>query len=134
MRTAALLHKATRQDPTVLDAPSLVAEMATGGGTEVLGLEDQIGSLEVGKQADLILIDLNQPHLTPLYHPFSHLVYAACGADVDTVFIAGRMVMRHRRLLTMDWEEIRNQVVRIGRQIRRLRTWVPRAWEPAPLS
>ena len=68
----------------------------------------------------MILVDLNQPHLTPLYHPFSHLVYAASGADVDTVFIAGQMVMRQRRLLTLDWEEIRERVVKITAEIRML--------------
>ncbi len=117
MGTAARLHKVHRLDPTLLGAHS-VLEMATRKAAEVLGLEKEIGSLEVGKQADLILIDLNQPHLTPLYHPFSHLVYAASGADVDTVFIAGQMVMRQRRLLTLDWEEIRERVVAISREIR----------------
>ena len=103
--------------PPSLGAHS-VLEMATLKAAEVLGLEKEIGSLEVGKQADLILIDLNQPHLTPLYHPFSHLVYAASGADVDTVFIAGQMIMRQRRLLTLDWEEIRERVAAISREIR----------------
>ena len=117
MGSAARLHKVSRLDPAWPAARTMV-ELATVKAAEVLGLEKEIGSLEVGKQADLILLDLNQPHLTPLYHPFSHLVYAASGADVDTVFIAGQMVMRQRRLLTLDWEEIRDRVVKIGRQIR----------------
>jgi 5-methylthioadenosine/S-adenosylhomocysteine deaminase len=117
MGSAARLHKVTRLDPTMPSA-LLVVEMATVQAAGVLGLEKEIGSLEVGKQADLILLNLDQPHLTPLYHPLSHLVYAASGADVDTVFIAGQMVMRQRRLLTLDWEEIRDRVVKIGRQIR----------------
>jgi 5-methylthioadenosine/S-adenosylhomocysteine deaminase len=117
MGTAARLHKVQGLDPTLLDAQS-VLKMATLEAAKVLGLDKEIGSLEVGKQADLILIDLNQPHLTPLYRPFSHLVYAASGADVDTVFIAGQMVMRQRRLLTLDWEEIRERVVAISREIR----------------
>jgi 5-methylthioadenosine/S-adenosylhomocysteine deaminase len=116
MGTAARLHKVNRLDPTLLDAHS-VLEMATLKAAEVLGLEKEIGSLEVGKQADVILLNLEQPHLSPLYHPFSPLVYAASGADVDTVFIAGQMVMRQRKLLTLDWEEIRDQVVKIGRKI-----------------
>jgi 5-methylthioadenosine/S-adenosylhomocysteine deaminase len=119
MGTAARLHKVNRLDPTFLEARS-VLKMTTLEGAKVLGLEKEIGSLEVGKQADLILIDLNQPHLTPLYHPFSHLVYAASGADVDTVFIAGQMVMRQRKLLTLDWKEIRERVVAISREIRML--------------
>ena len=120
MGTAARLHKVHGLDPTLLDAQA-VLEMATLKAAEVLGMEKEIGSLEVGKQADLILIDLNQPHLTPLYHPFSHLVYSASGADVDTVFIAGQIVMRQRKLLTLDWEGIRERVVKISREIRRLR-------------
>ncbi len=120
MGTAARLHKVHHLDPTLLGARS-VLKMATIKAAEVLGMEEEIGSLEVGKQADLILIDLNQPHLTPLYHPYSHLVYAASGADVDTVFIAGQMVMRRRRLLTLDWEEIRERVISISREIRMLR-------------
>jgi 5-methylthioadenosine/S-adenosylhomocysteine deaminase len=117
MGTAARLHKVHRLDPTLLEAQT-VLEMATLQAAAVLGWEKEIGSLEVGKQADLILIDLKQPHLTPLYHPFSHLVYAASGADVDTVFIAGQMVMRQRKLLTLDWEEIREGVAKICSQIR----------------
>jgi 5-methylthioadenosine/S-adenosylhomocysteine deaminase len=117
MGTAARLHKVHRLDPTLMEARS-VLEMATLKAAEVLGIEKEIGSLEVGKQADLILLDLNQPHLTPLYHPFSHLVYAASGADVDTVFIAGQMVKRRRKLLTLDWEEIRERVIKISREIR----------------
>ena len=119
MGTAARLHKVHRLDPTLLEAHS-VLEMATLKAAEVLGLEKEIGSLEVGKQADLILINLDQPHLIPLYHPFSHLVYAASGADVDTVFVAGQMVMRQRKLLTLDWEEIRERVIAISREIRML--------------
>jgi 5-methylthioadenosine/S-adenosylhomocysteine deaminase len=115
MGTAARLHKVMRREPTVLTAPSLV-RLATIEGAKVLGLEQETGSLEVGKQADLILLDLNRPHLTPLYNPWSHLAYAASGADVDTVFIAGQLVMRRRKLLTLDWEEIRGRVRGIVRR------------------
>jgi 5-methylthioadenosine/S-adenosylhomocysteine deaminase len=116
MRTASLLHKVTRRDPTALESSALV-RIATLGGAELLGMENEIGALEAGKQADLILIDLDRPHLTPLYNPFSHLVYAASGADVDTVFIAGRMVMRRRKLLTLDWEEIREKVREVAGRV-----------------
>ncbi|MCP3997334.1 MAG: amidohydrolase family protein, partial [bacterium] len=70
--------------------------------TRALGLGDEIGSLEPGKRADLILLDSNSPHLTPLYDPCSHLVYAAGRGDVSTVMIDGRLVMRDRQLLTVD--------------------------------
>ena len=67
--------------------------LATIGGARVLGLEGEIGSLEVGKKADLIFLDLDQPHLTPLYNIYSHLVYCARGADVSRVIVGGRTLM-----------------------------------------
>jgi len=81
MGTAAKLHKVAAMDPTVLDARTAL-KMATIHGARVLGLGDQIGSIEPGKCADLILVDMNKPHLTPLYQVYSHLVYAASGTDV----------------------------------------------------
>jgi 5-methylthioadenosine/S-adenosylhomocysteine deaminase len=117
MRTAALVHKVTRMDPTALEA-SVLVHLVTIGGAGVLGLEKEIGSLEIGKQADLILLDLDRPHLTPLYNPYSHLAYAASGADVDTVFIAGRIVMRKRKFLTLDWQEIRDRVQKIAEKVK----------------
>jgi len=95
-----------------------VVEMATLGGARVLGMADRIGSISPGKCADIILVSMNKPHLTPLYHPFSHLVYAASGADVLTSIIGGHVVMRNRRLLTIDLNEIMGEVRRIGEAIR----------------
>jgi 5-methylthioadenosine/S-adenosylhomocysteine deaminase len=77
-----------------------------------------LGSLEPGKKADLITIDLNQPHLTPMYDPCSHLVYAARGADVRDVIIDGSIVMRERQLLEMDEQEIMAKVREIAAAIR----------------
>jgi 5-methylthioadenosine/S-adenosylhomocysteine deaminase len=82
----------------------------------------EIGSLEPGKKADIITIDLNQPHLTPLYEPCSHLVYAARGADVRDVIIDGRIVMRHRQLKNIDEQEIMAKVREIADNIRRGRS------------
>ncbi|MCX5855406.1 MAG: amidohydrolase, partial [Deltaproteobacteria bacterium] len=79
MGMAAKLHKVFSGDPTVLTAERVV-EMATIGGARVLGMADRIGSIGPGKEADIILVDMRKPHLTPLYNPFSHLVYAASGA------------------------------------------------------
>jgi 5-methylthioadenosine/S-adenosylhomocysteine deaminase len=76
--------------------------MATIGGANVLGLDKSIGSIETGKQADIILVDMNQPHLTPLYNCYSQLVYAARGADVKTSIINGKVVMKNRQLRTID--------------------------------
>ena len=78
-----------------------------------------IGTLEAGKKADLIIIDLNQPHLTPLYNEYSQLVYAAGGADVDTVMINGRLVMKNRRLLTIDESEVIARVRQIAQGIKK---------------
>jgi 5-methylthioadenosine/S-adenosylhomocysteine deaminase len=92
--------------------------MATRGGARVLGLESQVGSLEAGKKADIILLDLNQPHLTPLYNIYSHLVYAARGADVTRVIINGRTVMKNRELLTLDLKEILSRANRFADTLR----------------
>ncbi|UCD89627.1 MAG: amidohydrolase [Desulfobacterales bacterium] len=105
MDMAAKIHKVHSMDPTVMDAFS-VLQMATIGGATVLGLEDITGSLEVGKKADIIVIDTYQPHLVPMYNPFSHLVYAANGNDVRHTIINGRLIMEDRSLLTLDLNEV----------------------------
>jgi 5-methylthioadenosine/S-adenosylhomocysteine deaminase len=108
MDTVAKLHKVQRLDPTVADAAT-VLRLATIEGARVLGMADRTGSLEPGKRADLIVVDTRQPHLTPLYNPVSHLVYAARGADVRHTVIDGRLVMRDRRLLTIDLPSLLDQ-------------------------
>ncbi len=105
MSLAARLHKVRQGDPTVLPAHEVVA-LATREGARVLGLGDKVGTLSPGKQADLIVVDLNQAHLTPCYDLYSHLVYAARSADVRQVMVAGRWLLRERCLLTLDWAEI----------------------------
>lgn len=115
MHTAALLQKGTLLDPTVLPADQAL-RMATIDGARALGLGDQIGSLEPGKWADLALVDLDQPHLTPRFDIYSLLVYAAKASDVDTVFIHGRPVLQERRLLTMDQEAVERTVAEITAQ------------------
>jgi 5-methylthioadenosine/S-adenosylhomocysteine deaminase len=116
MDTAAKLHKVNSLDPTVLDART-VLRMATIDAARALGLAERVGSLEAGKKADLIVIDTRRPHLTPMYHPLSHLVYAARGSDVSTVMINGRLVMEDRRILTFDVEHAMADVNGIARQI-----------------
>ena len=101
MDTAAKIHKVTSLDPTVMSAETVLT-MATIGGAKVLGLDKFIGSIETGKQADIILVDMNQPHLIPLYNCYSQLVYAARGADVKTSIINGKIVMKDRQLRTID--------------------------------
>ena len=105
MDTAAKLHKVHRLDPTTMPAKT-VLRMATMAGAQVSGRENEIGSLGVGKKADIIILDLNQPHLLPLYNIPSQLVYSASCADVHTVIINGKVVMENRTILTFDEEEI----------------------------
>lgn len=114
--TAAKIHKFTEMDPTAMNAAT-VLRMATIDGAGVLGLGHEIGSIEPGKWADLILIDLDKPHFTPLYHLCSHLVYAARGADVTAAVIGGRIVMKNRRLLSIDLPAAMEAVRNIGRII-----------------
>jgi 5-methylthioadenosine/S-adenosylhomocysteine deaminase len=104
MDTAAKLQKVHCQDPTVLPAPTALT-MATVNGARVLGLADQVGALAPGLLGDIIVIDLDQPHLTPIYDPYSHLVYAATGADVQTVLVHGRVLVQDRQILSFDLEE-----------------------------
>jgi 5-methylthioadenosine/S-adenosylhomocysteine deaminase len=101
MNIAAKLQKVTRMDPRALPARQVV-EMATIGGARALHLDKQIGSLEEGKQADLILIGTGATHSTPMYNVYSQLVYALNAHDVRTVLIAGEIVMEDRVMLTMD--------------------------------
>jgi 5-methylthioadenosine/S-adenosylhomocysteine deaminase len=118
MDTAAKLHKIQLDDPTVMDAQTVLG-MATRGGARCLGLDDRIGTLSLGSAADLIIVELkNKPHLTPLYNPWSQLVYAASGADVATVIINGRIVLRDRRLVTIDLSAVIADVERIADRIR----------------
>ncbi len=118
MDSAAKLHKVMKKDPSTMDARTVLT-MATMGGARVLVMERLIGSIEVGKKADLIIVDLKKPHLTPVYNLCSQLVYSASGADVQTSIINGKIVMRDRRLLTIDIEEVMDRVIRIAQDIKR---------------
>lgn len=120
MNTAAKIHKVDRMDPTAMNA-AITLHAATMGGARVLGAERLIGSLEPGKKADCIVLDLDQPHLTPIYHPVSHLVYAARGGDVIHSVIGGRLAMRDRRLLTLDEPAILARAAEIGAGFRQMR-------------
>lgn len=108
MKLAAVIHKAKTLDPLVVDAET-VLEMATLNGARAMGQLEEIGSLEAGKQADLVIIDTNGLHMTPFesQNPVSALVYAAHGGDVESVMIGGRWVVWKRELQTMDEERIK---------------------------
>lgn len=118
MGTAARLEKVERLDPTVMSA-STVIRMATCDGAKILGMHDLVGSLKTGMKADVIIIDLNKPHLTPIYNEYSHIVYAAAGSDVETVLINGKIVMENRRLLTIDENEVMERVRKIAERVKK---------------
>ncbi|MEA4883793.1 MAG: amidohydrolase [Clostridia bacterium] len=111
MRLAALLHKVASAESTAMPALTCL-EMATRGGAACIGLSDYIGSIEVGKKADIVLFDFAVPHLTPscVADPLSHIVYSAEGSDVTTVIIDGALVMENRRLTTIDEREVMAEV------------------------
>jgi 5-methylthioadenosine/S-adenosylhomocysteine deaminase len=117
MGSAARLHKVASLDPTVLDARTAI-RMATIDAARVLGLDAHIGSLETGKQADIIVIDTARPHLTPMYHPESHMVYAARGSDVVATIIDGRVVMQDGRITTIDVHAAMEAVGKIAQELR----------------
>ena len=105
MRTAALLQKVHTYDPTAVSAYQALA-MATSCGAKALGLGHQVGKIQAGLQADIILVDLSSPHLQPLHDVNAHLVYAASGSDVDTVIINGKVVMKNKEIKTIDEERV----------------------------
>lgn len=105
MRVAALIHKGNRLDPTAIPATT-VLRMATMGSATALGIDDLVGSIEVGKKADLVRLDPSSPSLTPVYDPISTIVYAASRADVVDVWIDGNAVVKNRTCTTIDVEAV----------------------------
>lgn len=116
MDTAAKLHKVFSGDPKVLTAFEAFS-MATIGGARALHLEDKIGSLEMRKRADILLVDFDTLHQTPVYNVYSHLVYATKSSNVRTVIIDGKVIMRDYRLLTLDENSIKKDATAYHRQI-----------------
>lgn len=114
--TAAKVHKMIAGDPTVVNARQALG-MATLQAARVLGVDDRLGSLEVGKRGDILILDLDGPHTVPMYDATSHLVYAAHASDVRTVIIDGRVVMRDRALLTLDEGDIFARAREMAREI-----------------
>jgi 5-methylthioadenosine/S-adenosylhomocysteine deaminase len=116
MDMAVKLQRALRQDPSVLSAQQALA-MATIGGAAAIHKEKEIGSLEAGKKADLIVVDIGRPELAPVYNYYSHLVYVAQGGDVDASIVNGKVLMEQRRVLTMDGAEIKRRADQYRRLI-----------------
>jgi 5-methylthioadenosine/S-adenosylhomocysteine deaminase len=122
MRQAALLHKVSSGDPRVLPARTAL-EMATIEGARALGLDRIIGSLEAGKRADLIVVSMTSARQTPMYDPISHLVYVTRGDDVEATIVNGRVLMRDRKVLTLDESAV---LADAGTQAARVRAAVGR--------
>ena len=131
MNAAAKIQKFALGDPTALPAET-VFRMATMGGARVLNLQDEIGSLEPGKRADIVLLDMERPGLTPLYRIYSHLVYAARGSDVDTVIVNGRIVVRDRQILTVDEKAVMERARSFGERVRAVVATVETAARQSP--
>ena len=112
----AKVHKLDQRDRNVMPAVNVV-EMATRGGARALHREADLGSLEPGKLADVILIDREATHLIPFYDAYAALVYAAGPRDVKTSIIHGRVVMENRRILTLDTAEVRARIRALSAQI-----------------
>jgi 5-methylthioadenosine/S-adenosylhomocysteine deaminase len=118
MDTAAKLHKLIEKDPTVLPARQAV-EMATIGGARAIHQDKEIGSLEPGKRADVILVSIESAHQWPMYNVYSHLVYATKASDVQAVMINGRLVMEDRNVATVDVLAVRQKVLEYGTRIQK---------------
>ena len=121
MKLAALMQKGLSSDATELPAQAAL-EMVTRNGASALGWDDEIGSLEPGKQADLIFVDFDRPHLTPhhfdnLPNILSDLVYCASGADVDTVMVGGQVLVRGGQPLQLDVAAIREAAQRSAERL-----------------
>ncbi len=118
MSTTARLHKIWNKDPACLKAKEVV-KMATIWGAEALGVADYLGSLETGKLADLVLLNIKKPHLVPVFDFYSHLVYAAKSSDVDTVIVNGEIVVENGQCLTLSEEEVLAEALEFGEKVRK---------------
>jgi len=128
MRYAILLHRTNSSNPLYPRSED-VLEMATINGAKALGLENEIGSIEVGKKADIILINLNTPHSVPVHDPVSAIVWTVTGSDVSSVIIDGKLVMENREVLTLDEEEILKEAQeRSGLVVKKANVKVPKKW------
>jgi 5-methylthioadenosine/S-adenosylhomocysteine deaminase len=117
MDSAAKLGKVFTGNPVNMDART-VLKMATSHGARIMGLENETGTIEKGKKADIIVVDLNSPHMVPLYNPLSAMVYSAEGSDVRDVIVNGKILMKGRKFQTLDQEKVMERVRAISIRIR----------------
>ncbi|MGQ7276821.1 amidohydrolase [Brevibacillus thermoruber] len=118
LKLAAILHKGVGYDPVAVPAEEAL-RMATRYGADGVFQPDELGSIETGKQADLIVLDSHQAHFHPAHNPVSHVVYAANGRDVTDTIVAGRFLMRNRELLTVDEERVIFEANRVFQTLKR---------------
>ena len=116
MRLAALLQKVDRMDPEVMSAKTVLG-MATRGGAEAIGLDDKVGSIEIGKRADIIQVSFDDVHFIPTYDVFSHLVYVADEQDVASVTVDGKVLMVYGEMRTIDTERVRSEARALAARI-----------------
>ncbi|MCK4777915.1 MAG: amidohydrolase [Actinomycetia bacterium] len=116
MRLSALIHKVNKFDPTVISAYQAL-EMATLGGAKAVGLKKEIGQLKEGMKADIILVNLNQPHLTPVHNVEANLVYSASASDVTETIINGKILMKEGKLVALDEQEIMSEAARVAKDL-----------------
>ncbi len=115
MRLASLIHKGYKNNPKIISADNAL-KMATYYGAESLFIDDYVGSLEVGKKADFIIVDIDQAHLYPMYNPISQLVYSASGHDIKDVFINGVEIVKNKEIQTFDEEEVYFEIKKITKK------------------
>jgi len=118
IRLAAFLQKVHQMDPEVMPA-NTVLTMATRGGAEAIGLGDSIGSLEVGKRADIIQVSFDDVHFVPTYDVLSHLVYVADEQDVTSVVVDGNVLMKDKVILTIDTERVKKEAAKLAARIQK---------------
>ncbi|MGN1330702.1 MAG: amidohydrolase [Clostridia bacterium] len=116
MKTAAYIQKINTMEPTSIKAYDIL-KMATIEGARVLGLEDEIGTIEVGKKADIIFINTNKTHLYPENDLCTNLVYSANGADVDTVIVDGKVIMQNRKLLHINEKHVKKNIAKVVKRL-----------------
>ena len=116
MKTAAYLQKVNTMEPTSINAYQIL-KMATIEGAKVLGLENEIGTLEVGKKADIIFVKTDKIHMCPENDIPSNIVYSANGADIDTVIVDGKIIMQNRKMINLDEKEVMKQVKKIAKRL-----------------
>jgi len=118
LSTAAKLHKAVSGDPTALDSRKALL-MATRWGAEALGLGGLTGSIEEGKAADLVVVNLGKPHLTPIYDIYSHIAYSVRASDVELVMVGGKMIVKEGQFCGDDESGIMSKASQWAEKIRK---------------